>query len=128
MIKYRGKKVKQELDRLISGLQLKKQVADIFLEGFKTFLYVDVDKKYERHAPFTQVLLYIYIDSSNTIMNDPDAMSDKEVFLSNNITELLLLEDQTSSQYNRVLVAVVALLMLCYSQSECSNIVQGVNT
>lgn len=46
MVKYSRKKVKEEIDKLISSPQLRKQVADISLESFEIFLYVDIDKKY----------------------------------------------------------------------------------
>lgn len=61
-------------------------------------------------------------------MNDPDVMGDEDVSLCNNMTEPPLLEDQTSSQHNHALVAVVALSMLYYAQSEHFNIIQKLNT
>ncbi len=61
------------------------------------------------------------VDGSDAIMNDPDAMGDDDIPLRDNMTESPLLEDRTSSQRNRALVAVVALSMLCYAQSERSN-------
>ena len=114
IVKYSWKKIKKEIDKLISSPQFRKQAADISLESFETFLYIDVNRKHRRHAPFTQALFCIYVDSLDVIMNDPDVMGDKDVFLRNNIIKLSLLEDQTSSQHNHALVAVVVLSMLCY--------------
>ncbi len=45
MVKYSRKKVKKEMDKLISSF-LQKQAADISLENFETFLYVDVYREY----------------------------------------------------------------------------------
>lgn len=61
-------------------------------------------------------------------MADPDAIDNDNIFLYINMTELLLLEDQTTFQYNYTLVIVIALLILCYLQNKCSNIVQRINT
>lgn len=44
-------------------------------------------------------------------MNDSDAMGDKDIFLHNNMTETLFLEDSTSFQDNYAIVAVIALSM-----------------
>lgn len=46
MVKYSRKKVIEEMDKLIFSFLLQKQVADIFLESFKIFLYIDINKKY----------------------------------------------------------------------------------
>ena len=37
MIQYSQKKIKKEIDKLISSSQLRKQVADIFFESFEIF-------------------------------------------------------------------------------------------
>lgn len=42
MVKYSKKKVKEEIDKLVSSSQLRKQAADVSPESFETFLYVDV--------------------------------------------------------------------------------------
>lgn len=60
-------------------------------------------------------------------MADSDVMGNNKILLCDHMTEHLLFENQTTSQRNCALVAVVALLMLCYAQSEHSNIVQRVN-
>lgn len=60
-------------------------------------------------------------------MADSDAIGNNDILLRDHMTEHLVLEDQTTSHRNRALVAVVALLMLCYAQSERSNIVQKIN-
>lgn len=79
---------------LIFSFQLRKQVADISLESLKIFSYVDIDGEYQRYISFTYALFCICINSSNTIINNPDVIGKKDVFLLNNITELLLLGDQ----------------------------------
>ena len=61
-------------------------------------------------------------------MADPDVMNNNDIPLHNNMTEPPLLEDQTISEHNCALYAVVALLMLCYAQNKRFNIVQRVNT
>ncbi len=48
-------------------------------------------------------------------MNDPDIMGNEDVPLRNNMTEPPLLEDWTSFQSNRTLVAFVALSILSYT-------------
>lgn len=53
MVKYSQKKVKKERNELISSFQLRKSDADISLKSFKIFLYIDSDKKYQKHLPFT---------------------------------------------------------------------------
>lgn len=93
MVKYSRKKVKKEMNKLISSPQLRKQAADISPESFETFLYVDVNREHQRHAPFTRALLRICVDGSDTIINDPNAIDNKNVPLCNNMTEPPLLED-----------------------------------
>lgn len=61
-------------------------------------------------------------------MADPNAMGNDNIPLCNNMTELVLLKDQTTSQRNHALVAVVVLLILCYVQNKRFNIIQRVNT
>lgn len=103
-------------------------MADISLESFEIFLYINVNRKYWRHVPFTWAIFCICVDGSDAIINDPDVIDDKDVLLYDNITKPPLLEDRTSLQRNCALVAVVALSMLWYVQNECSNIIQKVNT
>ncbi len=128
MVKYSREKVKEEMDKLISSFRLRKQATNIYPENFETFLYVDVDREHQRHTSFTRALLHKCVDSSNAIMADLDAMSNDNIPLRDNMTEPLPLKDWTNSQCNFALVAVVALLMLCYIRSERFNIVQRVNT
>ena len=129
MEKYGWAKIKKEMDKLISSPRLKKQAADISLESFESFLYVEVDKEHQRHAPFTQSLICTCVDSSATIINNPDSIELHGILpLRDNMTEPPLLKDQTTSQCNRTLIAIVALRMLCYIQSKRSNLVQRVNT
>ena len=99
---------------MISSPQFRKQAADISLESFETFLYIDINRKHRRHALFTRALFCIYVDSLDVIMNNPDVMGNKDVLLRNNIIKPPLLEDQTSSQHNHALVAGIVLSMLCY--------------
>ncbi len=47
------------------------------------------------------------------MINNLGTMGDKDVLLRDNVTELPLLEDRTSSQHNCVIVAIVALSILC---------------
>ncbi len=51
--KYSWAKNKKKINKLISSPCLRKQAAHIFSKSFKSFLYVEVDKKYGRHTPFT---------------------------------------------------------------------------
>lgn len=47
-------------------------------------------------------------------MADPDVMGNNNIFLHNNIIEPPLLKYQIASQPNHILVAVIALSILCY--------------
>lgn len=116
------------MDKLISSFQLLKQVVDISLEGFETFLYVDIDKKYQKHIPFTQALHYKCVDSLDTIMAHPDAVDNYNIFLRDKMMEPPLLKDQITSQCNYVLVVVIALSILFYAQNKRFNIIQRVDT
>lgn len=46
MAKYSQKKIKKEMDKLISSPQLRKQATDLSPESFKTFSYVEVDREH----------------------------------------------------------------------------------
>ncbi len=47
MEKYGRAKIKEEMDKLISSLRLRKQVADISPESFESFSYVEVDREHQ---------------------------------------------------------------------------------
>lgn len=126
--KYGRSKIKEEIDKLISSPRLRKQTIDVFLESFKSFLYKEVNRKHQRYTLFTRSWICIYVDSSKTIIKNLNLIDLHSILLlRNNITKLLLLKDWITSQYNRVLIAVVALEMLYYTWSEHSNIMQRVN-
>lgn len=80
MVKYNREKVNKEMDKLISSLQIQKQVADVSSESFKIFSYVNVDRKYRRHISFTQALLCKCINSLDAIMADLNAMGKDNIF------------------------------------------------
>lgn len=98
MIKYNKEKVNKEIDKLISGLQLQKQIINISLKSFEIFLYIDVDKNHWRYIPFTQTLFSKYADSSDIIRTNLNDIGNGHIFLDNNTMELIPLEDQTISQ------------------------------
>ena len=115
MEKYVWAKIKKEIDKLISSSSLKKKATDISPESFKSFLYVKVGKEYRRHASFTQSLICTYVDSSKIIIKDPDSIDLYGILsLCNNMTKPPLLENWTTLQHNCILIAVVALGILCY--------------
>lgn len=53
MIKYSQIKIKNKKNKWISSFWLRKQPANIFLEGFEIFLYIEVDKKHSKQVCFT---------------------------------------------------------------------------
>lgn len=83
MVKYSREKVKEEMNKLISSPQLRKQAADISLESFKTFSYVDIDRKYCSHARFTQALLCKCVDILDAIINISDTIGNDNISLRN---------------------------------------------
>lgn len=128
MKKYGRTKIKEEMNKLISSSCLKKQVTNKSQESFKSFLYVKVNRKYPRPVLYTWSLICICIDSSETIIENPDLIDFHGIsFLRNNMTKPLLLEDRITSQHNYAIITVLALGMLYYVQSKHSNIVQKVN-
>lgn len=81
------------MDKLILSSRLRKQAMFVSLESFKSFLYIKVDKKHQRHALFTRSLICTYVDSSETIINDPNSIDLYDIPpLRNNMTEPLLFE------------------------------------
>lgn len=69
------------------------------------------------------------MDSLETIIEDPNSIDFYNIpLLWNNKIKPPLLEDRTTSQRNYALIIVVALEIFYYVQSECSNIIQRVNT
>lgn len=129
MEKYGRAKVTEEMNQLISTPRLRKKASDIFLESFKSFSYVEIDRKHRRYVSLTQSLICICVNSSETIIHNSHAIDFYNIpLLRDNMTEPPLLKDQTTSQRNRTLIAVVALGMLCYARNKCSNIMQRVNT
>lgn len=48
--KYILVKITKEIKKLISSFRLRKQAIDIFLESFESFLYVKIDREYQRHG------------------------------------------------------------------------------
>lgn len=69
------------------------------------------------------------MNSLEIIIDDPNANDLYGILpLRNNMTEPPLLKDQTISQRDSALIAVVALEILYYAQSEHFNILQRVNT
>lgn len=116
MEKYGQAKITREMDKLISSPWLRKKAANVSSESFESFLYVKVDRENQRHASFTRSLIRTCVNSSDIIIDDPDAINFHGILpLRDNMTESPLLKDRTTSQRNRALVAVVALGMLCYA-------------
>lgn len=66
---------------------------DISSESYEEFSYIDVNKKHQRHVPFTRALFHICIDSSDIIIIDSDTLGSKNILLCNNMMKLLLLKD-----------------------------------
>lgn len=97
MIKYNKEKVNKEIDKLISISRLQKQVANVLLKSLEIFLYVNVNRIYQRHTIFTQALLHKYIISLYAIMTNLAIIGNNNIFLHNNITKSLLLKDRTIS-------------------------------
>lgn len=92
ILKYCQKKIKEEMDKLILSSQHRKQVADISPENFEIFLYIDINKKYNRYVSFTRVFICIYVNDLEAIMNNPDVMGNNNILLHNNMIELLVLK------------------------------------
>ncbi len=116
------------MDKLISSPRLKKQTTNISLESFQLFLYIEVDKEHRRHMSYTQSLIYICVDSLETIIQDLNLIDLHDIPpLRNNMTKSPLLQYRTTFQCNCTLIAVVALEILCYAQNKCFNIMQRVN-
>lgn len=91
-------KVTKEMNKLISSLCLRKKALDVFLESFKLFSYIEIDKKYQRYAFFTQTLICIYVNSSKIIINNPNKIDFYNILLlRNKMIKLLLLKDWTIS-------------------------------
>lgn len=98
------------MDQLISSPRLRKKASDVSPESFESFSYVEIDREHRRHAPFTRSLICTCVNSSETIIDNPDAIDLYGIPpLCDNMTEPSLLEDRTTSQRNRALIAVVAL-------------------
>ena len=82
---------------MISSPCLKKQVTNVSPESFELFLYVQINRKYQKHALFTQFLICIYVDSSKTIIKDLDLIDLNGIPpLCNNMIKPPLLEDWTT--------------------------------
>ncbi len=79
------------MQKLIANIYLKKPATDISLENFKRFSYITVDMEYQKDAPFTRSLLYAYVDSSDSIILDPDVINDDGFALRNNMRNSILL-------------------------------------
>lgn len=85
----------EEINKLISSPHLRKQVIDISPESFELFSYIEIDRKHQKHALFTQFLICICMNSSEIIINNPDANNFYNIsLLCNNMTESLLLENR----------------------------------
>lgn len=64
-------------------------------KSFELFLYIKIDKKYEKHAFFIESLIYIFVNSSEVIINNLNAINLYDIFfLYNSITKSLLLLNQ----------------------------------
>ena len=103
------------MQKLMANIRLRKPAADILPESFEGFLYIQVDTEHRRNALFTRSLLCAYVDSSDSIIADPDIIDDDGFPLRNNIRDPILLKDWTNRQRNRPLIIVVAPAMLCYA-------------
>ncbi len=68
------------------------------------------------------------MDSSDSVIPDPDVIDNDGFALHDNMRNPVLLENRTNRQRNRPLIAVIALAMLSYARSKRSNLVQRVNT
>lgn len=74
------------------------------------------------------MLLQTCIDNNiNIIINSDNVFANKPVLLLDDIKMNGLLMKKTGPTCNQVLIAVVCLYMLCYTQSKCLNILQKVN-
>lgn len=126
--KYIWAKVMEEINKLISSPHLRKQVLDISLESFELFSYIEIDRKHQKYALFTQFLICICMNNSEIIINNPDTNNLYDIpLLCNNMTESPLLENRITFQHNRALIVVMTLGILCYAQNKCFNIIQRVN-
>lgn len=114
---------------MISNSRLKKQATDVSPESFELFSYIEIDKKHQIYTPFTQSLICTCVNSSETIIDDPDVNDLYNISpLRNNMTKPPLLKNRTTSQCNHALMLVMALGILCYAQNKRSKFVQKVNT
>ena len=115
------------MQKLMANIYLNKPAADISPESFKGFSYIQVDIKHRRDALFTRFLLCTCVDSLDSIIANLDVIDNNGFSLCDNMRDFILLKDRTNRQRNWLLIAVVTLAILCYTQSKRCNLVQRVN-
>lgn len=105
------------MQKLVLNSRLWKKAADITPNSFEEFLYVMIDKKNWKNAPFTYFLLHAYVNSHDNIINNlAKTNNDKKNFLLyNNIKKPQLLKEQTNSKRNQALISIVFFTMLYYA-------------
>lgn len=100
------------------------------LSQIDSFNIVAVDKEQQQDAPFLQSLLQVIVNSSSAIILEDSNNSDRKLpKLANNIHGdfFLLLKEKTPYCYNRTIVVVAVMYILCYTCNEWSNLFQAAN-
>ncbi len=88
------------MQKLIANIRLRKSPMDILLENFEGFLYIAIDMKHRKDAFFTQSLLCTCMDSSDSIIPNPDVIDNNGFALCDNMRDLVLLKNQINRQCN----------------------------
>ena len=127
--------VKREMSSLVHSKNLCLKSSELSPEKILDFSFSTLDQVHLEQAPFIHSILRTCISSSTEVLTadminladdvTPD-IRDKMVFYRENLDQFPLLNKRQNSWKNRSLIAIVALCLLCYAQSEKSNIFQAV--
>lgn len=96
-------------------------------QRLRTFSLVVIDRIYKQEAPFLRFLLRVCVDIHDHIIEKPNLdLTNDILLLCNNIVDPPELEKRILSKYNRVLISIVSLALLYYTQNKRSNLFQRV--
>lgn len=126
--------INREMSSIVHLKDLRLKSSHLSLEKILNFSFSTLDQLHFDQAPFIRSILRTCTSSSTEVLSGdltdliddetPD-IRDEMVLYRENLDQFPLLGKRQNSWQNHSLIAVVALCLLCYAQSEKSNIFQA---
>ncbi len=112
---------------MFSSNQLKMSIENMNSQRLRTCLLIAINRAHRQEALFFCSFLRVCVDSHDRVIDNPNLDPANDIpLLRNNMIDPPKLEKQNLPKYNRALISVVSLALLCYAPNERSNLFQRV--